>query len=180
MVKKLEGNLDHLRKVEILEAALHCFLKYGFAKTSMDDIARQANLSRPLIYLKFKSKNDLFLGVMTYLTEGTLERAAAVLAQKLSKRDKLLQIYEILLLEPWDKVVDHPMTAGFYQVCCDRWPEITNKQERQWGKILQTILGDREVTEVFMLAIEGLQSDLPPTKRLRRRIKLLCDHFCPP
>ena len=47
----------------------HCFLQFGYAKTSMDDVASNANLSRPLIYLRFKKYTNSALGtVMTLIT----------------------------------------------------------------------------------------------------------------
>ena len=49
-------NNKEKRRTAILAAALKCFLQFGYAKTSMDDVAKEANLSRPLIYLKFKNK----------------------------------------------------------------------------------------------------------------------------
>ena len=36
------------------------FLAYGFARTTMDDIARAADMSRPALYLLFKNKTDIY------------------------------------------------------------------------------------------------------------------------
>jgi len=55
-MRKTDLELDRERRNQILAAALHCFLQFGYAKTSMDDVASNANLSSPLIYLRFKSK----------------------------------------------------------------------------------------------------------------------------
>lgn len=44
----------------ILEAAWHAFATYGFRKTSMDDIAQRAGMSRPALYQHYKNKNDIF------------------------------------------------------------------------------------------------------------------------
>jgi TetR/AcrR family transcriptional regulator, transcriptional repressor of aconitase len=75
-----------------LDAAFQCFLQFGYSKTSMDDVARKANLSRPLIYLKFKSKQDLFWGLYVDFVEDALEQAKFVLMAKLSLKEKLIQI----------------------------------------------------------------------------------------
>ncbi len=40
-------------------AARATLLRFGFAKTSIDDIAREAKLSRLLIYRKFKNKEEI-------------------------------------------------------------------------------------------------------------------------
>ncbi len=44
----------------ILEAAEVCFARYGFHKTSMEDIAREASLSRRSLYRHFPDKTALF------------------------------------------------------------------------------------------------------------------------
>jgi AcrR family transcriptional regulator len=48
------------RRASILDAAARVFLRYGLKKTSMDDLARAAGLSRQGLYLHFKTKEALF------------------------------------------------------------------------------------------------------------------------
>lgn len=51
------------RRGPILEAAKGVFLRYGLKKTSMDDLARAAGLSRQGLYLHFETKEELFKAV---------------------------------------------------------------------------------------------------------------------
>ena len=44
----------------ILDSSLSVFCRYGFRKTSMQDIADAANMSRAALYLHFKNKEDVF------------------------------------------------------------------------------------------------------------------------
>ena len=44
-------------------------------------------------------------------------------------------------------------------------------------KYTQAVLGTKEVSEVFMLAVDGLTHDLPATKVLRMRLEVLIDRF---
>ncbi|MFD5271753.1 TetR/AcrR family transcriptional regulator [Streptomyces sp. NPDC058335] len=48
------------RTEHILDAALTAFCQYGYGKTTMQDIARAAGMSRAALYLHFPSKEDLF------------------------------------------------------------------------------------------------------------------------
>ena len=70
MSNSMRNESDEQRRRRILDAALHCFLQFGYGKTSMDDVAKKAGLSRPSLYLKFSSKDDLFLGVIAYVNDG--------------------------------------------------------------------------------------------------------------
>ncbi len=51
---------EELRRRRILEGAREAFLAYGFQRTTMDDIARAAEISRPALYLMFKNKTDIY------------------------------------------------------------------------------------------------------------------------
>lgn len=48
------------RQDAILNAAFHAFATYGFRRTTMDDIATGAGLSRTALYLHYRNKEDLF------------------------------------------------------------------------------------------------------------------------
>ncbi|MEI7013069.1 TetR/AcrR family transcriptional regulator [Leptospira licerasiae] len=176
MTRKV-SHADEERKKEILDAALYCFLQFGYSKTSMDDIAKQANLSRPLLYLKFKNKEDLYEGIFDYTLEGSYEEAEKVLNQNISPKQKLFRICELILIEPWAKIEGKPKTSEFYETCSKLSPKSTDRYERQIIKFAERILGDKEISKVFFLALEGLSADLPKTKVLRKRVELLCERF---
>jgi len=48
------------RRKRILEAASRLIVQYGFDKTTMDDIAREAHVSKGALYLHWPSKDSLF------------------------------------------------------------------------------------------------------------------------
>ncbi len=50
---------NEVREQRILEAASTLFVHYGFDKTTVSDIAREAGVSKGAIYLHFQSKDDL-------------------------------------------------------------------------------------------------------------------------
>lgn len=67
-------------KAKLLEAALSVFLRYGFRKTSMDEVARAAHISRQGLYLHFKTKEELFVATVQYLLHSAHEAASKSLA----------------------------------------------------------------------------------------------------
>ncbi|QUQ68180.1 TetR/AcrR family transcriptional regulator [Kutzneria sp. CA-103260] len=48
------------RREQILAAATTAFARAGFAATSLDDVAREAGISRMIVYRHFDSKRDLY------------------------------------------------------------------------------------------------------------------------
>jgi AcrR family transcriptional regulator len=54
---------------EILKAAIRLFARRGFHETSMSEVAREAKVSKALIFWHFKTKEELFLAVLNRLLE---------------------------------------------------------------------------------------------------------------
>ncbi|UZE24782.1 TetR/AcrR family transcriptional regulator [Pseudomonas sp. B21-056] len=85
------------RRADILDAAGMVFLRYGFKKTSMDDLARAAGLSRQGLYLHFPNKEALF-EAMVVRSMGELKRnAQEALAQAdVGIADRLLNAFQAM------------------------------------------------------------------------------------
>ena len=161
----------------ILDAARSCFLQFGFAKTSLDDIAKRAGLSRPLLYRTFKNKEDIYGAVYDDLYDSRYLHAARSLEARGAKRDKLMRVCEIVIVEPWQEVMNGPMAREFYDACSRVAPEMLAKHERKLSELVRQVLGNRELTEVFLCAVEGLMMDVPTSTVLRKRLALLVDRF---
>lgn len=165
------------RKKDILDAALHCFLNFGYSKTSMDDVAKKAGLSRPLIYLKFKNKEDLLLGLFDHIMDGRLEEAEKLVKSDLTKKEKLTQMYGILKIEPWSKISGCPMSQEFFSTCCDFDSKAFEKFEKQKLKLTTDVLGDKALAEVFIMSADGLLDDVPSCNVFKKRLEMLIDQF---
>lgn len=51
---------DPAKRDQIIEGAKRAFMKFGFDATSMNDVTREAGVSKGTIYVYFDSKEDLF------------------------------------------------------------------------------------------------------------------------
>ncbi len=71
---------DRGRRESVLDAALDTFARYGYRKTSMEDVAGAAAISRPGLYLLFGSKQELFTAAVTQALDRSLAAASEVLA----------------------------------------------------------------------------------------------------
>lgn len=68
------------RQDAILDAAFHAFATYGYRRTTIEDIARGAGLSRTAVYLHFRSKEDVFRSLSERYFEVCLSDMRAALA----------------------------------------------------------------------------------------------------
>ncbi len=62
--KTQERKPAEVRRFEILHAAKELFTKRGFFSVSMDEVAAKVGISKAAVYLYFKSKTELFLGMV--------------------------------------------------------------------------------------------------------------------
>ena len=74
-------NVDPTRE-KILKVASRIFGKYGFQKTTMDEIARTAHKAKGSVYYHFKSKEELFLAVVNVEIESLKNALLAVAAKE--------------------------------------------------------------------------------------------------
>lgn len=65
----------------VLRAAERCIQRYGIRKTTMDDIAREAGISRPSVYRYFADREDLLIALMNEHSRALTERARRFIAQ---------------------------------------------------------------------------------------------------
>ncbi len=73
---------DGSREHKLLGAAFRAFARYGFRRTSMEDIARGAGLSRSALYLHFRNKEDVFRSLVEYHFLAARERVDEALGMR--------------------------------------------------------------------------------------------------
>jgi AcrR family transcriptional regulator len=70
------------RQAIVLDAAVAVFARYGFRKTSMDEVARAAGISRQGLYLQFANKEELFRKALVHSLDSQLRAAVAALGRE--------------------------------------------------------------------------------------------------
>lgn len=83
-----------VRRATILEAALRLFGQYGYRRTSMDDIASEAEIAKGTVYLSFRSKEEVFRALSEELAARMLKAARAASRKPGSLEDRLVAISE--------------------------------------------------------------------------------------
>jgi AcrR family transcriptional regulator len=168
------------RRAMILGAARWCFLNFGFAKTSLEDIAKRANISRTLLYRFFKGKEDIFKAVFVDWLTSRHPAAEQAAAAPGAPYERLLGVCRVMVLDPWKDMFGAPMGNEFRNACEFVDPDIIARHRQVAIECISAVLGDRESAEVFILAIDGLIAAKPTPRMLERRIKILAARFAQP
>jgi AcrR family transcriptional regulator len=95
----------------ILEAAYGVFFRYGYARTTMGDLASAAGLSRPALYLVYPGKAEVFAAVVEWFIESTLAAMRDSLDEAWPLERKLLHVLEFAVAKPYDTVRSYPDAA---------------------------------------------------------------------
>jgi AcrR family transcriptional regulator len=170
----------------ILAAAFKLFGRYGFKRTSMEDIASEAALSRAALYLQFRNKEDIFRELATNLHEEALSQAQAALGTgdllsgrlRAAVEAKTLRMIEIGHYSPHGS----ELTDEKNRLCGD----LALDSERRFQRMLTGAfkrahdLGDidlvpsglsaSETAELFARAVDGLNSTAISTDAYRKRV----------
>ncbi|MBO0960954.1 TetR/AcrR family transcriptional regulator [Neobacillus sp. MM2021_6] len=85
------------KKKEILSSALVCFAKKGFQVATIDDIVEHSGISKGSIYNYFKSKDEIYLALMTTETEETNELLTKDLDAYHHAMEKINYLFDVYL-----------------------------------------------------------------------------------
>jgi AcrR family transcriptional regulator len=176
----------------VVLAALDLFVRYGYRKTSIDDIARAAQVAKRTVYLHFDNKAAVFLAILEYLGDQLRQRCLAAERTDGSATDRLtalLQAYFGMGFELFSKSEHMPeLEQTFSKLARARIGDLNLEYESQLARFLQSLertgaigeppqgLAVEQIVHLLMRAAEGakrepeLQGD---RKALERRLREL-------
>jgi len=170
----------------ILTAAFTLFGRYGFRRTSMEDIASEAGLSRAALYLQFRNKEEIFRELAADLHEEALSQAEAALGTQDSLPERLRSAIEAKTLRMIE--IGHHSPHGSElmdeknRLCGDL---ATDSEERFQDMLARALvsadnagevdlrgagLSASEAAELFARAVDGLKTSQITTDAYRKRV----------
>ncbi|MDW3219691.1 MAG: TetR family transcriptional regulator [Acidimicrobiales bacterium] len=175
----MAGPQDDEKRNLILDAALGKFAAYGFARTSMADIAEAAEMSRPALYQHFANKEDIFRAMLGRILESAADKAIAALQSESdleAQLDGFLQRWTGDLTEQL-RATEHggdlvEAKAGYAKPVSDA---VNGRIRKALHKHLSSAGADDPgaAVDLLLLAPIGFKYDDPTTTRFRKRLQSL-------
>ena len=81
------------RRAEILEAARGLYQRYGYKKTTMDEIAKAAGITKPTVYSYFNGKKDILIALVEWEGSRILERGLTSTHDGASAEEQLAAMF---------------------------------------------------------------------------------------
>ena len=100
--------MNDAKKSQLLIEARAVFLRYGYKRVTMSDIAEAAGMSRAALYVGFKSKEDVFVGVFEQWVDQTIAEIGKVIAAPATAEKRLELAFEIWAVKPFEMTMDSP------------------------------------------------------------------------
>jgi TetR/AcrR family transcriptional regulator, transcriptional repressor of aconitase len=142
---RVSGAYLERRRAEILAAALRCFAREGFHRTTMQDIVREARLSPGAIYRYFAAKEDIIAAIAA--ERHAAERA--MLHEAASRTD---------------------VEAGLHELVSAFLGRLADPAEQEWRRVTVQVWGEAlRSAPVLAVAREGLDEPLRTLAALIRR-----------
>ncbi|HDR06187.1 MAG TPA: TetR/AcrR family transcriptional regulator, partial [Candidatus Coatesbacteria bacterium] len=114
------------RRRLILEAAGRLFYRYGFRKTSLDDIARECRISKKTIYQHFDGKDELVRAVLFELAY--------------DKLDSVLWVFGGLVPEELKSLVEEPAAEPSLRDMLKVFTDFTRRMRQRFSMQMLTDL----------------------------------------
>jgi AcrR family transcriptional regulator len=177
----------------ILASAFEAFRLYGFKRTSMEDIARGAGMSRAAVYLHYRNKEDIFQSLAKGYYDMAVEAVSGILAQDLSLEETLHQaflaqagpIYESLVSSPHGQELLDTKHTHTMEVVTDGDARLTALYA-EWlrdgvasGRITMEGLGEapEDVAKTIYDALHGVKTSLQDPEPFRASLHRLAVLF---
>ncbi|MEI6710533.1 MAG: TetR/AcrR family transcriptional regulator [Actinomycetota bacterium] len=77
------------RREQLLLVARKVFAERGFTATTMEDIAKEAGFTKPILYQFFKSKSELYNEIIKRTSEQLISRLRDAVAEKENAQDRI-------------------------------------------------------------------------------------------
>jgi AcrR family transcriptional regulator len=148
------------RRRAILAAGYQLFLHHGYKKTTVDDIARKANVAKGTVYLYFKNKAELLLRCVAYEKQVLKDEIGKLLAPETPDRDRLRHWLRLAMFA----VRDMPLSSRLMTGDLEMWDALDDAGSEQYAKMMKE--GVDLCAHLIELAAPGVFDDEEKRKRV--------------
>lgn len=165
-------------------AAADIFMRYGFARTTMGDIAAAAEMSRPALYLLFPGKEEVFEAAVLHLNvhriaeiRGSLTKATSLAERLFITLDLwLVRVYELQLTIPDARDMDDLSFPVVRMVYADLQALVAELIAEAGAR--HTTATPLELARNLVFAVRGLGATATSVEDMAAMTRLQVDLLC--
>jgi AcrR family transcriptional regulator len=172
--------MSNEKKSRILNAGKGLFLRYGYKRVNMNDIAEAAGISRPALYLVFKNKEEIFKAAHEQWVDENILEIEEKAATLNTLKEKLRLAFELGVVLPIEAMKASPelkelveCNFGFAQQSLNNgYRRFENAVERFLNPIAQAGFTENSWTaqraaHLLVSAVRGFKQTAETSEELR-------------
>ncbi|WP_228963599.1 TetR/AcrR family transcriptional regulator [Xanthomonas codiaei] len=168
------------KEARVMDSALQLFLRHGYRKVSMSDIAQAAQMSRPSLYAAFPNKEAIFAAQVARQRDACVAETAQRVRDTQDLHTQLRHLFDIWVLEPMASVIDSDNGLDLVANCGVYAPAALEALYQQMEDTLVRLLGPHvradsamsaaDLAYILRLATTSLKASADNEAVLRRLI----------
>lgn len=174
--------MTQLKEEHVLSAAREVFMRYGFKRATMSDLAEVAQISRPALYLLFSSKEEVFRAVVTRLFTDLLQEVREGVSQHDGAAEQLTCAFEVWCIRPFELIQLSPDAKDILESGYQFATEITTQAFADFEEILAEVLrplanaqaapnlSAGQLAHLLTTAVQGFKESASSVIQLRQMI----------
>jgi len=173
------------RRERVVKAALDVFLRYGYTRTKMADIAEAAGLSRPTLYLSFSDKETVFRAVVEMIVSAKLAAIREGVARLRDVEAKLSLACEVWGVDGIELMLANPNAKDVFDISVAPVRDGYVEFKRVLVGILSEPLAQSklgvpadELARVVLFAIKGFKEIARDEADMRIMVRALTTTVC--
>lgn len=173
------------RQDAILNAAMQVFSTYGYRKTSMNDIADGAGMSRPALYQHYKNKDDIFRSLTQIYYDKAVDGLADALCGDKPVSEQLQAAFDAQIGDMVETLLNSPHGMELLDTGEKTAADIKQAGEDRLRALYADWLGRAEgqgrvtlpdtpdmVADVILVGLKGLKTTVTSVPQLRARLAI--------
>src|SRR5215469_2371631 len=171
------------KEEHVLTAARSVFMRYGFKRATMSDLAEAAQMSRPALYLIFSSKEEVFRALITQIFTELLHEVREEMSKHEEVADQLTYAFEVWCVRPFEMIQVSPDARDILESGYAFATEITVRAFSDFEQVLSDVLrplvsapadpplSSEQLAHILTTAVQGFKESASSAVQLRQLIK---------
>ncbi len=171
------------KEEQVLTAARDVFMRYGYKRTTMSDLANAVQMSRPALYLIFSSKEEVFRALITQIFTELLREVREGVSKHDEVADQLTCAFEVWCVRPFEMIQASPDAKDILESGYEFATEITVQVFADFETILSDVLrplvsaqadpplSSEQLAHILSTAVQGFKESASSAVQLRQLIK---------
>jgi AcrR family transcriptional regulator len=175
--------MTQTKEEKVLTAARDVFMRYGFKRATMSDLADAAQMSRPALYLIFSSKEEVLRSLVTQIFNELLREIREGLSKHEGVADQLTFTFEVWCVRSFEMIQASPDAKDILESGYEFAAEITLQAFSDFENILSNVLrpimsfqteknlSSDQLAHILATAVQGLKESATSVVQLRQMIE---------